>query len=993
MEPFKQMNTNTSSRATARSSFISGLILLAIFLFGSFPISGQSESGSAAIEGLVIDANGSAVAGAAVKIRNTEIGLERNVTSDGSGRFSARVLPVGRYTVVVKAAGFADGFQEGVSLTVGENTRIDISLRPSDVTAQVDVSSGTELIDGETASTGSTIGERTVADLPVRGRNFTEFVTLTPAVIQEADRSGLVIAGQRSINSNVSVDGADFNDPLQGNQRGGNESVFFFPQSAVREFQVVRSGASAEIGRTNAGFVNVVTKSGTNEIRGEAFYLNRNRYLTSKDAFDRSLDNAQNQFGTAFGGPIARDRAFFFFSFEQNLLRVPFVVDFVDVPNVPIPAELAALEGEKRGTNNPSVFFGRTDFIVNPQNTLNLQYTYTRMRGENFDFDSPRQTTAESGNYTRIGSSNGLKGSLVSVITPNIINEVKAQIATDNRLEEPNSNVPRINIAGFGDIGGNDGRPRQFDSTRYQVANNLSLTAGQHQLRFGFDSNINRVRQRRETRIQGRWDYENRLMDGVNYTGLENYIAGRARRFRQTLAPQDQELSLFRGTQQEYALFIQDRIKVSKRLKVNAGLRWEAQINPQPNASFPGVPESGKIPNDLGQLQPRLGFAYDIDGKGDSVLRISTGIYTARTPANLFQRVFTNNGLTTREVEIAEPGACRNSSIVNRPGCRLRGPDAILRFPNALSAITSQIEPFRLAPRVFGFDPTFRNPRSFQASATLEQKLTDEMVLTVGYIHNSTWNLQRRLNRNLFPPTINAAGMPIFPAARPNPAISWLSINESTAHSSYDGMTVTLKRRFADRFQFQANYTLAKTMDDDSNERNFSQEPALNPFDLSLERGYSKQDVRHNVNISGLVDLGYGFTLSSVLITRSGFPYTPVIGFDTQNDGNDDNDRAIVNGRVVQRNSFRQPGFFNLDLRLLKAFKVNEKMRLDISAEAFNVTRNSNKNFGNDAISFFGTPLANGSPSNAEAGIPLFSPSTARFGGPRQLQLGVRFVF
>ena len=147
------------------------------------------------------------------------------------------------------------------------------------------------------------------------------------------------------------------------------------------------------------------------------------------------------------------------------------------------------------------------------------------------------------------------------------------------------------------------------------------------------------------------------------------------------------------------------------------------------------------------------------------------------------------------------------------------------------------------------------------------------------------------------------------------------------------------------------------------------------------------------MNFSGLVDLGAGFSLSGVLLARSGFPYTPVIGFDTQNDGNDDNDRAIINGRVVGRNSYRQPGFFNLDLRLLKAFRLGENRRIDFSAELFNVTKASNKNFGNDAISFFGTPLPDGSPSNAEAGIPLFAPSTARFGGPRQLQLGIRFIF
>ncbi len=966
------------------------MLVCIIFISAAFA---QSETGSASIEGTITDSNGAIVPGASVKVRNTETGLERNATTDGNGRFSARVLPVGIYTVSVTASGFTANTQENITLQVGETTPLNLILQPETLTAEVNVTADSEVLDSQASATGSVITQRLVSDLPVRGRNFTEFVSLTPAVVQEADRSGLVVAGQRSINSNISVDGTDFNDALQGNQRGGNESVFFFPQSAVREFQVVRSGANAEVGRTNAGFVNVVTKSGTNDIRGEAFYFNRNRHLTSANAFDRKLDNAQNQFGGSIGGPIARDRAFFFISMEQNILRVPFVVEFQDVPGVPIPAELAALEGEKRGTNNPTAVFGRTDFILNQNNTLNFQYTYTRMRGENFDFDSPRQTNSENGNYTREGSSNGLKGALVTVFSPNIINEIRGQVATDNRLEEPNSNLPRINIDSFGDIGGDAGRPRQFDTTRFQFKNNLSVTAGSHQLRFGFDTNINRVRQRRESNIQGRWDFENRVLGGVPVTGLENYIAGRPRRFRQTLAVNNQELSLFRGTQKEFALFFQDRIKISDEFTINAGLRWEAQINPQPTDPFPGIPETARIPNDLKMFQPRLGFAYDFSGKGNTVIRVSSGLYTARTPANLFQRVFTNNGLTTQALEIAEPGGCRNSADPNRPGCRLRGPDAIFTFPNVLTSIPPEFEQFIVEPRIFGFDKDFQNPRSFQVSATLEQRINKDFVFSVGYIRNSTWNLQRRLNRNLFPPTITDEGVPVFPDERPFPDIGVLSINESTSHSTYDGMTLTLTRRFADRFQMQVNYTLARNVDDDSNERNFSQEPALNPFDLSMDRGYSKQDVRNNFNVSGLVDLGYGFTLSGVLITRSGFPYTAVIGSDIQNDDNDDNDRAIVNGRVVDRNSFRQPKFFNLDLRLLKGFRFGERMRLDLSAEVFNVTRSSNRNFGNDAISVFGEPLADGSPSDPDAGIPLFAPSTARFGGPRQLQLGVRFVF
>lgn len=969
--------TSFASRTTTIG--LLGLVMLLVLAPGA---SAQSESGSAAIEGSIVDSNGAVVTGAVVTIRNVETGLERTASTNSRGRFSAPVLPVGRYAVRAEVAGFAPGSNDDVRLIVGETTTVNLTLAPTSVKEHVTITTDSELLDIEAPATSSTIPERAVAELPIRGRNFTEFIQLTPAVQQEADRGGLVISGQRSINSNVAIDGADYNDALQGNQRGGAETAFFFPQTAVREFQVVRSGANAEVGRTNAGFVNVVTKSGTNDIRGEAFYFNRNRRLTSPNAFGRSLDNAQNQLGGSIGGPLVRDRAFFFFGIEQNYLRVPFVVQFQPPPpGVVLTPEILAQEGEQRGTNNPTALFARTDFVLSNSHTLNVQYTHTRLRGENFNFDSPRIDQAESANYARVASSNGLKTALVSVMNPNVVNEVRFQVATDYRVEDPNLESPSFIIANFGQLGGDHGRPRRFDTLRYQVANNLSVSVGAHRLRFGADVNVNKVRQQRESNTQGRYDFETR----GGASSIENFIANRPRRFRQSVPGADPEALIFRGTLKELALFVQDTFALSQSVTLNAGFRWEGQWNPQPVEPNPLVPETARIPNDLRMFQPRLGLAWDVAGKGNTVLRASAGLYSARTPANLFQRVFTNNGLSAQEIEIGEIGGCRDNP--NRiTGCRLRGPDAILTYPNILTSIPTN---FIVAPRIFGFQPDFRNPQSFQSSATLEQRFATDLVFSAGFIHNSTWNLQRRLDRNLFPPTIDTTGTPIFPTNRPNPNFGRLSINESSAHSSYQALVITLTRRFAQRYQMQANYTLARNRDDDSNERNFSGERTFNVFDLTLENAYSKQDVRHSFNVNGLVDLGRGFTLSGIMIARSGFPYTPVIGFDIQNDGNDDNDRAIINGRAVERNSFRQPFFFNFDVRLLKSFRLAETKRLDLSAEVFNVTRNTNKNFGNDSISEFGTPAG----PVATAGEALFAPSTARFGGPRQLQLGVRFVF
>jgi hypothetical protein len=994
--------------------------LLALLLSFSLNVFGQSEAGSASLEGTVTDANSAVVAGANVTVKNAETGLERNVVSNDDGRFFVTVLPVGTYTITVKANNFAEAKRENVRLNVGETTNINITLSPQNVTVTVNVTDSGELINTEEGSTGGSIEERAISDLPGRGRNYTEFVQLTPAVVQEGDRSGLVISGQRSINSNISIDGADFNDSLQGGQRGGSEAVFFFPQTAIREFQVVRSGATAEVGRTNSGFVNAVTKSGTNEFRGEVFYFNRNDRLTSPDAFDNDGDNQQNQFGGSVGGPMVKNKAFFFFGIEQNLLKIPFFVDFVAPTGVTLPTSLTSLEGEVVSTNDPTSLFGRVDFNLNQNHTLNFQYTFSRFRGDNFiALDEGITLTDRANEIERTGNSNGFKTSLVSVFTPEIVNEFRFQVATDNRLEEANVAGPELRIDGIGlpgssnaRIAGNNARPRIFDTLRYQVSDNLSWSVGEHRLKFGFDTNINRFNAQRIP--FGAASY--RFQSSGSTSALTNFINNIPRRLEQTilLLP---EFGTARDYQKEFAFFAQDKFKVTKNLTLNFGIRWEGLDNPTPPNPNPAYAVTQKIPDDWEQWQPRLGGAWDIFGNGNSVLRVSSGLYTARTPSTLFIRPFVENGIVSKFVRVDEvSGSCRTSSTATNCALR-RNPDGTtgsnfrVAFPNLLvPAQATLADPAR--NRVFGFDSDFKNPRSFQASANWEQKIAENFVLSIGFLRNATWNLQRRLNRNLRPPTIDAlTGNPVFaafPTGRIDPTINWISVNESSAHSDYNALTVSLNRRLVNRFSFSANYTFARNRDDDSNERNFDREPTLNPFDLQAEAGFSKQDVRHNLNVSGLFDLGYGFTLSGIVITRSGFPYTALMGDDFNGDSNEDNDRAIIDGRVVGRNTLRQPNFFNLDLRLLKTFSFGEKYKLAFSAEVFNLTKASNKGFGPDAVSevctdvagFIGanpsglviTCLSGTSPSKF-AGEAFTAPSTARFGGPRQLQLGVRFSF
>ncbi len=937
-------------------------LLLVGFLaagLGATKAAAQSESGGASLEGEVHGPDGKAVANASVRITATATGYARTVGTRADGRFVAPLLPVGRYVVEATAAGFLAGRRDDVTLRVGTTQTVALDLKAVGG-EQITVSTETGLIDQSDPAGSLTIDPRSISDLPARGRNFPDFILLTPSVVQESDRSGLVISGQRSINSNVSIDGADFNDPLQGNQRGGNEGVFFFPQAAVEEFQVVRAGATASVGRTAAGFVNVVTKSGTNAVHGELFYFNRNRRLTSADAFGRSLDNQQNQFGGAIGGPIAADRAHFFVAAEQNLLRVPFVTQFQAQPaGVVVPAALAALEGEHHGTNNPTAAFARLDLELSAAQRLNIQYTYSRLRGENFNFDSPPPDQAEETNYLRTTDSQGVKVRLASMFGTSLVNELTAQFGTDNRLEQPNESRPLIAITGFGTFGGDAARPRVFEATRYQVADNLNVMFERHRLRFGFDANLTPARQKRESNIQGRYDF----------SSLAAYQAGNINRYRQTLPTFDAGDLFYDASQRELGVYAQDRATFGA-VTVDAGLRWDGQWNPSSPRPNPAVPETAKIPDDLSMWQPRLGLAWSPGGRARTVFRATTGIYAARTPANLFQRVFTDNGIATAAID-----SRFDRSVLG-----------YVTFPNALTLLPPAVKV--APPQIVGFDPSFENPRAKQVSAGVEHQIGRAVAASLNYLHISTDHLQRRLDRNLFPPTIDATGMPIFPKTRPNPAIANLSINESTAKSRYDAVVTSVQARYG-RLNAQATYTLAWNKDDDSNERTFNRETALSPLDLSPEYTWAKQDARHTVSVSGVADLPGGVAFGVVLLARSALPYTAVIGFDTQNDGNDVNDRAIIDGRVTGRNAFRQPSFFDLDLRLVKGFHLGGSGRIDLIAELFNTTAAPNKTFGADAVSNFGTPQA----PVANAGQPLFAPTTARYGGPRQLQLGARVTF
>jgi hypothetical protein len=915
------------------------------------------------ITGTVLDPQGRAIPGAQLNIRNTDFTMNRTVTTDDSGRFAATFLPVGPYSLQVAAKGFEMKKPLRITVGAGSGTRLELRLAIKSSSQSVTVTGAGATVEGNTVSTSinrqdpvvaNQVAGLTVTYLPNRDRDFAQLAQLAAGVEADPDSNGLVIAGQRPESTKLSMDGADFNDPLRGGERGGGDGTLFFPQVAVREFQIVHAGATAEVGGTNAGFVNVVTKSGANKIRGEAFYIFRPPALTSSDAFGHRLDNMQNEFGGSIGGAIKKDRAFFYFAGEQDFLKVPFWTEFApQAAGVVVPPALAALQGQIVGHSNPTAVFGRSDFILNATNTLNAQLNYNHISSTDLN-DGSTRTLATAANQSDLdGNSVWARLALTSTLSATVVNHALATWSTDQRHYSPTDTAPEAFVNGFGILRGNSFAPHQLTSNNLQFSNDLSVVHHNSTLSIGGFFSFSPASDTYEPYLKGRFDFNS----------LTDFQANNIRRYRQTFVTGN---ATYDESVKTVGAYVSLKQPVTDKLTLTLGLRWEGQFNPQPQIGLAG---QQTIPNDLNQWQPRLGVAWN--PRSNTVIRASAGLYDAATPAAIWQHVFTDNGLNTRVID-----SYFNPQVLT-----------LLASSQPLTAIPAGLT--TQSALVYGVTSDYRNPRSFQAAASMEQQVNTKLSVTVGYLRNSTWALQRLANRNLLPPSIDPTGMPIFPNTRPALNIGELLVNESDGHSSYNGLTLTTIAQLPHRSQLTINYTLAKSRDDGSHFSPFQPIPALDPFHPRLDAAYSDFDIRHNFNVSAVFNLPKGCKINPIVVARSAAPYTPIIGFDTQNEALDFNDHAIVNGRMVSRNIARQPAFANLDLRFVKDFTLKgEGHHLDLFLDVFNVTGATNRNFGPNSVSFFGTAAT----PVASAGQPLFAPSTTRYGGPLSVQFTARLV-
>jgi outer membrane receptor protein involved in Fe transport len=920
--------------------------LLGALLWAVTPARAQSQISTGTLQGTVTDASGAVIPGAKIVVKHTATGVERTTSTREDGHFSAPLLPVGEYEITASAPGFATVVRTGINLSLSQVLVANMGLQVASVGETVTITGEAPLIETTRTETSTLVDMRSVQNLPLNGRRFLDLAFLTPGVSQEQERKQLSFAGQRGINSNINIDGADFNQPFFGGQRGGERTndAYVVSQEAIREFQVVRGGFAPEFGRSTGGVVNVITKSGTNEYHGGGFYYLRHKELSPLTVFGDSVAPTRQQFGGMLGGPIIRDKTFFFNVYDQQLQSQPLNIRFSSTAG--LPEDLIRRQGVFESTNTVNTYLLKIDHQLSNSTRLSGRYNYSRNHARNGTFSGGVQTGVLENNGTEKDRTHTGVMTVHTVFSPSVLNEGRWQYSYEERPRLNNTEGmdynptagPQVQVSGCCYFGGVSYLPIVQDDSRLQFADNVSVIRGGHTLKFGFDYNRANVDQI----FRGNWRGVYIFNNVTNFlANLNNPSSAAADQFRIFFGD-----GRFVARTHDVAGFIQDVWRINGRLTLTGGLRYEAALMPQPTKPNPLLPETSRIPSDKNEWQPRLGLSWDLFGNMRTLFRASAGIFYARTPMLLLNQAFNSNG--NPEVGVS---FTLNANQIRQ--ARQAHPEFVYPFvPDTGQASNASYFTAAgiagLKPDASYFSPDYRNPRALNITAGFEQLITRDLAAGFDWVHSNTVWLERIRDVNLFPPVVGADNStppqmrPIYnTSVRPNPNFNVIRSQQSSARSNYDGMTFSLNKRYSRRLQFLTSYTLAFSYDDDSNERNFAGIAYTDAYNLGLDYTYSRNDIRHSWTFGGNYDLPLGFQVSAIMSARSGRPFSAFTGTDSNRDSQF-TDKPIIDGVMLERNSFRQPNFFNADMRVSKFININERHRVQVIFDLFNILNRTN---------------------------------------------------
>jgi carboxypeptidase family protein/TonB-dependent receptor-like protein len=1016
------------------------VVLLALCLCSSaVPSMAQSQASTGQIAGAVTDNQGAAISGATVKATNTQTGLDQSVKSSDDGLYKLVLLPPGVYKVVAEANGFASTTVTNVEVLVGRTIDVKIALGVSGVQEVVNVTAGAIQVQTTRSEAETVLNQKAIENLPINGRRFQDFVTLTPTAQVDPSRGQISLAGQRGINSNVEVDGVDYNQPFFGGIRGGERSnnAFTIPQESIKEFQVVAAGYSAEFGRSTGGIVNAVTKSGSNAWHGSGFYVIRPKQWAKSNNFFKQVEQdinsrlaagpgikvtpapTQQQYGGSFGGPVKKDKAFFFVAYEQQRFRNNRQV-FFDPLSLTTPVAntqeafsyLQSLQTPFVQTNDAKALTGRFDYEISTNHRFNVRYGYSKNEALNANSVGnalfPTTISALSNNGTELDSSHSVVGQVTSFFTTNMVNEFRGQWVREERPRPANALQPLL-TSGVGNVGTVSflGQNIEFDR-RTQAADSLTWSKGAHTIKFGGEYNHIFISQLFGFNQEGTFSVSG---SATSKTGVDNildiYSVGGTvpNRFdintaanRATFSRQIGNLMAAYSTD-ELAFFAQDSWRIRPNFTLNYGLRWEGQYNPSPEATNPTllnkvqgfVFPSGHtadptfINDSPKQFGPRLGFAWDPWGDGKTVIRGYSGIYFARTPLLLFAGAGNNWRLPAGDLSVQLPfstaalatGNPLKACITVYCQLKLIGIDlnafTLDKLPDisaekvvsVASALGLTVDPF------FGAQPIlnskdYKNPRATQAGIGIERQVTQSLSVGADFTYVHTTNLERDRDLNLPLPTLRATtvdpaqrpfyGLGSGGVSRPISTLGNITVRESTAKSLYRALT--LRAKFQKKWgQFNAFYTLSKNISDDDNERDASGFRYENAFNTAPEYADSNIDRRHQFVANPVFFLPHGFDAAAAIRMFSGSPVDAVSGLGDANQDLGGPDRPYFGpGVPFTRNAFRNLAVYFVDVHGAKHFDFSENMRLTFTLDMFNLLNLQNLQYAGAATTYCSSP-------------------------------------
>jgi hypothetical protein len=875
------------------------------------PASAQ-DAATGAIHGTVLDPAGSRIARASIVVVSSATGTRYSSISDSEGRFALDLLPPGDYSARAVAVGMSPQVSPQLHVEIGAAAEIEFRLTISGPQETVTVSGGPALVDTRTSAVSTLLDERAIADLPLNGRRFSDLMLLSPGVTQDprsltsSTNGDLSFGGLRGFQNSFLVDGGDFNNAFFAQARGLYRTPYQFSNEVVQEFRVSSNSYGAELGRAGGAVVNVVTKSGSNHWHGTGLYYIRDSGFGANDAMLTFKPHSrQQQGGATIGGPLKKNRVFFFGGFDQHYFHVPDVVEFLDGSMQVVPqagtgpfspgdyepsdqalvfaaaAKLTSYAGSFPAAQIGNATYAKLDINLTPHNQLALRYNSSRYWGSNnvfLDPASPVTYDSISDNGEETVSTDTGSASLTSGLSTRLTSHLRAQFSRDLRQSYTNTNDTLIKVTDIIDgIGRSDLLPRATREHRAQLAETLSFDSSRHSFKFGGDALITWIYDYFPSQQSGEYIFDIVKVNpftfepqeaGLPLTPLRAYAHGVPHYYLQNFGP-----SSSHPDSNDYAAFAQDTIRVTDHLAVNLGVRWDLQTFTTAGLlSNPLFPPSGKVPFKPYNFGPRGGLAYSIGKEHPLVIRAGYGIFYVRIPQIYNSVVATDNGITDSQVFLNNTKFFDHLAFPTYPNplvtCALTAPSCNL--PAGFSqGVTNNVS---------AFAPNFITPRVQQASLSLEREVVSHTTVAISYLYVHGEHLIRALDVNLPPPV--ALTYPIFdstgsifrggyytvdsfatwqftqsltcpfppcinPLGRPIAQLGAINEFQSAASSLYNGATISINRRMARGTYLRLSYTYARAIDD-GQDALVAGEPATvqNSYQPNAERGPSVTDQR-----------------------------------------------------------------------------------------------------------------------------------------------------